>query len=80
MGSKIVSLKDKAYERLASLKTNGKSFSDVILEHFGNKGKLDDFIGILSNSEADSLRKHTKRLRAKADKDMRARRNVLFRH
>ncbi|PSG99766.1 MAG: hypothetical protein BRC28_03020 [Nanohaloarchaea archaeon SW_4_43_9] len=32
MGSKTISLKDEAYERLKALKTDDKSFSDVVLE------------------------------------------------
>ncbi|PSH02453.1 MAG: hypothetical protein BRC26_00485 [Nanohaloarchaea archaeon QH_8_44_6] len=32
MGSKTISLKDEAYERLKALKTGEKSFSDVVLE------------------------------------------------
>ena len=32
MGSKTISLKDEAYERLKALKTDDKSFSDVFLE------------------------------------------------
>jgi len=32
MGSKNISLKDEAYERLKALKTEDKSFSDLIME------------------------------------------------
>jgi len=32
MGSKTISLKDEAYEKLKALKTGDKSFSDVVME------------------------------------------------
>jgi predicted CopG family antitoxin len=46
MGSKTISLKDEAYERLKALKTEDKSFSDVVLEVTDDEsGNLENLIG-----------------------------------
>ncbi len=43
MGSKTISLKDEAYEKLKALKTEDKSFSDVVLEMAEkNKGNFEN--------------------------------------
>jgi len=58
MGSKTISLKDSAYEKLVALKGEDESFSDVIEEltkeetpHYA------DLTGILSDETIDSIKK-----------------------
>jgi len=56
MGSKTISLKDEAYERLKALKTGGKSFSDVVLEITQDESKgLEALIGADSDVSVDEL-------------------------
>jgi predicted CopG family antitoxin len=59
MGSKTISLKDEAYERLKALKTDGKSFSDVVLELTEDeKGGLEQLIGADIDTTVEELIKH----------------------
>jgi len=56
MGSKTVSLKDEAYERLKALKTDGKSFSDVVLEITEEEsGNFENLIGADSGTTVEEL-------------------------
>ena len=56
MGSKTISLKDEAYERLKALKTEGKSFSDVVLELTEDeKGGLEQLIGMEIDTTVEEL-------------------------
>ena len=56
MGSKTISLKDEAYERLKALKTEGKSFSDVVLEMTEDEsGNLENLIGADAEITVDEL-------------------------
>ncbi|MFH0836947.1 MAG: antitoxin VapB family protein [Candidatus Aenigmatarchaeota archaeon] len=52
--SKTLTVSEDAYERLASRKTNGESFSDVIKKLTG-KSTLSDLIGIMSDKEAEEV-------------------------
>jgi len=54
MGTKTIRLDDEAYERLASRKREGESFSDVVKRVAGERSLL-ELAGILSNEEADAL-------------------------
>ncbi len=46
MGSKTISLKDEAYERLKALKTGDKSFSDVVIELTDDRaGNFENIVG-----------------------------------
>jgi predicted CopG family antitoxin len=59
MGNINISLKDDAYKYLLSLKSEGKSFSDVILEfkkkskEKGSKENIMKFFGVLKNEDID---------------------------
>ncbi len=54
MGTKTIRLDDEAYERLASRKREGESFSDVVKRVAGERSLL-ELAGILSDEEADEL-------------------------
>lgn len=55
MGTKTIRLDEEAYERLASRKHEGESFSDVVKRVMGERSLL-EIAGILSEGEADELR------------------------
>ena len=54
MGTKTIRLDDVAYERLASRKREGESFSDVVKRVAGERSLL-ELAGILSDEETDEL-------------------------
>ena len=78
MASKLIAVKQEAYERLLQWKTEDKSFSDVILELTEPKGNLDRFIGIWSAKEAEEAHADLKRFRKRLSASIRRKRNVLF--
>ena len=56
MGSKTISLKDEAYEKLKALKTEDKSFSDVVLEIAEkNKGNFENLKGANIETTVEDL-------------------------
>ena len=55
MGTKTIRLDDEAYERLASRKREGESFSDVVKRVAGERSLL-EIAGILSDDEAETMR------------------------
>jgi len=76
MATKTISITEEAYERLASKKKEGESFSEVI-NRITNKRSLSEFAGILSNEEADRLEKNIKEGRVLSRKrDERQRRTM----
>lgn len=64
MATKNISITEEAYERLAGLKKDNESFSEIIITITHGR-KLGDFFGILSNSSADKIEKNIAELRAK---------------
>ncbi len=56
MGTKTISIKEEAYERLEKLKREGESFTDVI-NRLTRKRSLLDLADLVSKEEADSLEK-----------------------
>ncbi len=61
---KTLTVTDEAYERLASRKEPGESFTTVINKLTG-KTSLFDIVGVLSNKEAEELRENIKERRKK---------------
>lgn len=54
MGTKTISLADDAYERLAAMKQEGESFSDVV-RRLTSGVSLQDYYGVLSENTADEI-------------------------
>lgn len=68
MGTKNISLRESAYQRLASLKREGESFSDVVERLTKDRTpKYADLAGLLSDETIKAIEKTTKE-RRKADK------------
>jgi len=63
MATKNISITEEAYRRLASLRKDNESFSEIIIEVTGKRAKLRDFHGIISNETADILEKSIKESR-----------------
>ncbi len=55
MGTRTIRLDDEAYERLASRKREGESFSDVVKRVAGERSLL-EIAGILSEEEVETMR------------------------
>jgi len=53
--TKVISLSEKAYERLKSMKKPGESFSDVILRVAPEKKSLLEFAGTWTGDDADEV-------------------------
>ena len=62
MATKTLTITEDAYDRLASVKGKKESFSNVIVKHFP-KRSLMELAGILTNAEANKLRKHVQERR-----------------
>jgi len=76
MGSVNIAVKKEAYEFLKSLKSDSKSFSDVILEfkeRKGNKENILKFFGILKNNNIllSEAERNMKRFRRDFEKRVR---------
>lgn len=63
---KVISLSDKAYEKLSKIKKDN-SFSEVVINLVDSRKKKDwrDFVGILSEDEGEKLKKTIKENRKK---------------
>jgi predicted CopG family antitoxin len=71
MATKTISIKEEAYKQLKALKTDGQSFSDVILKLTEeSRGNFANIIGEGANAETSDIRE----ARERADDE---RRNVL---
>ncbi len=68
MATKNISITEEAYKRLANLRKENESFSEIILEITG-KRKLSDFFGILSKEAGEELENNIKILREKHRKE-----------
>ncbi len=75
MGTKNISISDEAYSRLAALKGQKESFTDVVNRLTGKRSVL-DLAGSLTVSEAGEMRLRVKdlRLRSRSRVDSTARR------
>lgn len=68
MGSVNIAIREEAYNFLSSLKTENKSFSDVILEFKKEKDPL-DFFGILKDKKDwDETEENMKQFRTSFNK------------
>lgn len=76
MATKTLTITEDAYERLASLKTEDESFSEVINRVTG-KVSLLSIAGILTEDEADALEKRIKEIRKRSRSRMKRIREEL---
>ena len=65
MPTRTISITEEAYERLRLKKEGKESFSDVILK-LTKKGDILRFAGILSDKEADDLKRSIKEARERS--------------
>lgn len=72
MGTKTISISEDAYHRLARLKREGESFTDVIQRMTGG-ADLDRYAGSISRGFADELRQASRGFRERFDEDARRR-------
>ncbi len=72
MTVKTLTITTDAYNSIKNMKNPGESFSQLFLRISKKKMKVKDLIGAvkLSDEEYRALKKHTKKLRKKASKDM----------
>ena len=82
MAVKTITIKEDAYNVLASMKKSDESFSDLILRMNNKKCTAKDLFGKLKISDADfaELKKHTCAIRKNIGTSMRKKRNVFDRH
>ncbi len=65
MASKTISLRNEAYERLKALKTDGKSFSDVVLELTESEDtKFESIVGEGIDTSFEELKRTRRRDRS----------------
>lgn len=69
MGTKTINLSDDAYARLAGLKREGESFTDVVNRLTG-KAAVFDLVGILTRQEAEALRRSVRAQSSRARRGM----------
>jgi len=80
MAVKTITVTKDAYEKLASSKKEGESFSELINRSFTKKGDISKFIGAwsdMSDETAEKIKKHIETMRSRAGK---RRRKELMRH
>ena len=77
MVTKTITVTKEAYEKLASNKKEGESFSELINRNFAKKGNVKElmkFAGAwsdMSDEEVDGIKKHIKDMRKRAGKQRR---------
>lgn len=71
MASRTINLSDEAYQRLASLKREGESFTDVVNRLTG-KYAVRQLNGILTPAQAERVRRAVHELNARMDRDFEA--------
>lgn len=71
--AKTMTVSEEAYERLASKKGPGESFSEAIIKLTGRASLL-DLVGILSKEEASEVRKAVARGRERMRRELEGKR------
>ena len=74
MTTKTLTIREEAYEALASEKKPGESFSELIMRTYKKKGDISRFIGAWSDmgdETADELHKHIIEIRKRSGKQRR---------
>lgn len=69
MATKSITVTSEAYERLASFKEKNESFSDVI-NKLTKKNSIFDLVGVLSDKEAEEMKKNISERRKKIREGM----------
>ena len=77
MATKNISITEEAYMRLASLRREHESFSEII-NRLTNKRRLLDFAGVLSEESAEKIEGHIMKRRAELDKERAHRRKKIL--
>lgn len=72
MATKNISITEEAYDRLATLRRDSESFSEII-KRITHAREIMQFAGILSEDSADSLAEHVAQLRTKYNKNLKGR-------
>lgn len=71
MSSKTISLKEETYNRLARAKSKDESFSDVVDRLLREEDHpLYELIGLLDNSEVETLRERSRTFRESVNERM----------
>lgn len=70
MGTRNISISDEAYQRLATLKLSGESFTDVI-NRLTRKKSILELAGVLQPQEANRLREVVKGIRTNTESRIR---------
>lgn len=70
MSSMNISIKREAYDFLANLKTEDKSFSDIILSFKKEQDDIMKFFGVLRNADWNGKEKSMKNLRESFNKKL----------
>ncbi len=75
---KTITIKESVYDKLAGLKGNGESFSDLF-ERLAEKAKPDimKYAGIISDDEAERIRKSMLEGRRSFNRDAERRRKLV---
>ena len=79
MATKTITVTEDAYESLKGLKTEGESFSDVLLRIGEKRCTVGSFLGILTGDAAEARENLTK-WRETFSKDAEKRHKLLFGH
>jgi predicted CopG family antitoxin len=69
MASKTITITEEAYNALKSAKGERESFTDAILK-VAKKDPLGQLVGILSQAQADDIRRNIRLLRRKMEKEV----------
>lgn len=69
MATRSITIKDSAYEILASRKKEGESFSDVI-ERMGKRRSLLELVDAVSRDEAEEIAKEVEKVREETGKEI----------